>query len=54
MAQAILRIGEIDRARCRHMFEERFTVERMTKEYVQVYERLVREKAEKEQPGPQV
>jgi len=54
MAQAILRIGEIDRARCRNAFEERFTVERMTKEYVQVYERLLREKAEKEQPLPRV
>lgn len=54
MAQALLRIGEIDRARCRNAFEERFTVERMTKEYVQVYERLIREKTEKVQPVPHV
>jgi glycosyltransferase involved in cell wall biosynthesis len=43
MAQAVLRIGEIDRARCRNAFEERFTAERMTKEYVRVYERLIHE-----------
>ncbi|MCC2640751.1 MAG: putative Glycosyl transferase, group 1 [Nitrospira sp.] len=54
MVQAVRRIGEIDRVRCRQEFEERFTVERMTKEYVQVYERLIREKAEKEQPVPRL
>ena len=43
MTQAILRIGDIDRTRCRQAFEERFTAERMTKEYVQVYERIIRD-----------
>lgn len=48
MAQAVLRIDEIDRLQCRRAFEERFTAERMTKEYVQLYEQLVEEKAVKE------
>ena len=43
MMQAILHIGEIDRTRCRQAFEERFTAERMTKEYLNVYERLIHE-----------
>jgi glycosyltransferase involved in cell wall biosynthesis len=54
MVQAVRRIETIDRARCRATFEERFTAERMTKDYLQVYERLISEKASKEQPVPRV
>jgi glycosyltransferase involved in cell wall biosynthesis len=43
MVQATRRIGEIDRRRCRNAFEARFTAERMTKEYVQLYERMIQE-----------
>jgi glycosyltransferase involved in cell wall biosynthesis len=43
MAQAARRIGEIDRSRCRSAFEERFTAERMAKEYVQLYEQMIQE-----------
>lgn len=43
MVQAARRVGEIDRRRCRRAFEERFTAERMTKEYVQLYERMIQE-----------
>jgi hypothetical protein len=43
MVQATRRIGEIDRRRCRNAFEARFTAERMTKEYVQLYERIIQE-----------
>ena len=43
MAQAARRVGEIDRRRCRRAFEERFTAERMVKEYVQLYEQMIRE-----------
>jgi hypothetical protein len=43
MAQAARRVGEIDRRRCRKAFDERFTAERMAKEYVQLYERMVQE-----------
>jgi glycosyltransferase involved in cell wall biosynthesis len=54
MIDAVRRIDTIDRARCRAVFEERFTAERMTNEYLQVYERLVQEKAAKEQQAPRV
>jgi glycosyltransferase involved in cell wall biosynthesis len=54
MIQAVRRIKKIDRARCRAAFEERFTAERMTREYLQVYERLIQEKAAKEQQAPRV
>lgn len=43
MVQAARRIDEIDRRRCRKTFEERFTAERMAKEYVQLYERMLQE-----------
>ncbi len=43
MVQAARRVGEIDRRRCRRAFEERFTADRMAKEYVQLYERMIRE-----------
>jgi glycosyltransferase involved in cell wall biosynthesis len=43
--QAIERLGELSRERIRASFEERFTVERMTRDYVDLYERLIAEKA---------
>src|SRR5215472_5931123 len=45
MVQAVRHIGEIDRIQCRQAFEERFTAERMTKEYVQLYEQMIQEVA---------
>lgn len=41
MAAAVGRVPDIDRARCRRAFEERFTVERMVRDYLLVYERLL-------------
>ena len=38
---ATRRIPELSRARCRQVFEERFTATRMAEQYVDVYERLV-------------
>ena len=38
---AIGRIGEIDRAQCRHAVERRFTVERMAERYIDLYERIL-------------
>jgi glycosyltransferase involved in cell wall biosynthesis len=35
------RVLALDRARVRRRFEERFTVARMAKDYVRVYERLI-------------
>ena len=45
MVQAVHRIDEIDRSGCRRVFEERFAAERMTKEYVQLYERMIQDAA---------
>jgi glycosyltransferase involved in cell wall biosynthesis len=44
-ADAVQRLGELDRRIVRRTFEERFTAERMTRDYVQVYERLVAKQA---------
>jgi glycosyltransferase involved in cell wall biosynthesis len=41
MATAVQRISEIDRRRCRRAFEQRFSVERMTQDYLRVYELLL-------------
>ena len=41
MAAAVHRIQEIDRHRCRRVFEERFSAERMAFDYLRVYELLV-------------
>jgi glycosyltransferase involved in cell wall biosynthesis len=38
---ALQRLPEISRRRCRQVFEERFTDERMARDYVEVYETLV-------------
>jgi glycosyltransferase involved in cell wall biosynthesis len=39
--QAVGHVGELTRRRCREVFEERFTAERMARDYVAVYERLL-------------
>jgi glycosyltransferase involved in cell wall biosynthesis len=41
MVAAVERLGEIDRQRCRASFEERFTADRMARDYVALYERLI-------------
>ena len=38
---AARRVGDIDRARCRRVFEERFTAERMAGRYLDVYRKLI-------------
>ena len=38
--RALDKIQHFDRERCRKMFEERFSVERMTHDYVEIYEKL--------------
>jgi glycosyltransferase involved in cell wall biosynthesis len=35
------RVGELDRRRCRMVFEQRFSAQRMARDYVKVYERLI-------------
>jgi glycosyltransferase involved in cell wall biosynthesis len=39
--EAVARIDEIERAHCRQHVEKRFTVERMIREYIQVYEMIL-------------
>jgi glycosyltransferase involved in cell wall biosynthesis len=39
--QAVRRVRELSRVRCRRVFEERFTAERMARDYVRVYERCL-------------
>lgn len=41
--EAVRRIDEIDRRRCRQVFEERFTARRMAEDYLALYRRLVEE-----------
>lgn len=41
---AVERIGEIDRAACRRDFEQRFAVERMARNYLNIYRRLIQAK----------
>jgi glycosyltransferase involved in cell wall biosynthesis len=38
--EAIGRLGELDRRQVRRRFEERFTSNRMAREYVRLYEQL--------------
>ena len=38
---AVARLGTLDRNRIRQRFEQRFTVERMTSKYLDVYDRLL-------------
>jgi glycosyltransferase involved in cell wall biosynthesis len=40
---AVRRIGQIDRARCRSVFERRFDVSRMARQYVAAYDRAIEE-----------
>ncbi len=42
---ATRRVGELDRARVRRVFEERFSATRMARDYVAIYERLIRERS---------
>ena len=41
MLDAITKIASIDRRQCRDSFLRRFTVERMTKEYLELYSRMI-------------
>jgi glycosyltransferase involved in cell wall biosynthesis len=45
MARAIRRVGEIDPATCRETARHRFSVERMTREYLVLYDKLARGEA---------
>jgi len=40
-AEAVHRVSEISRAHCRKIFEKRFTVSRMARDYVRIYRRTI-------------
>jgi glycosyltransferase involved in cell wall biosynthesis len=42
-ARAVRQVGELSRRRCRQVFEERFSVERMTRDYLRVYRQLLQQ-----------
>lgn len=50
--EAVRRIPELSRKRCREVFEQRFTATRMAHDYVQVYHRLVKSRRNGIQEGP--
>ena len=41
LAAAVEKAGALDRRRCRQVFDERFTVERMATDYLALYEKLI-------------
>ena len=45
MVAAVERLGEIDRQRCRTSFDQRFTADRMARDYVALYERIIEARA---------
>jgi glycosyltransferase involved in cell wall biosynthesis len=45
--EAVRRVPELSRKRCREVFEQRFTATRMANDYVRVYERLINRKQSK-------
>jgi glycosyltransferase involved in cell wall biosynthesis len=51
MADAVQRIAHIDRHRCRAAFDERFTADRMARDYVALYERIIEERATPSSPS---
>jgi glycosyltransferase involved in cell wall biosynthesis/quercetin dioxygenase-like cupin family protein len=45
---AVARIGEIDRAECRRRVERDFTIERMTEQYIEVYQQILNQNQKEE------
>jgi hypothetical protein len=41
MVHVLPLVRDLDRKACRNVFEKRFSVERMTDQYVHLYERLI-------------
>ncbi|HLX27356.1 MAG TPA: glycosyltransferase family 4 protein [Casimicrobiaceae bacterium] len=45
--EAVRRVPQLSRARCREIFEQRFTADRMARDYVEVYEQLIARSAKR-------
>src|SRR5439155_27335029 len=50
--RAVGRLGELSRRRCREVFEERFDVARMARDYLAIYRRLVRQAVRRRATAP--
>jgi len=46
MAEAVVKVKKLDRSQCRKLIKERFSVDRMVKDYIEVYEKIIRKKKE--------
>lgn len=46
MAEAVIKVKQIDRFQCRRLIKERFSVDRMVQDYIGVYEKIIRQKKE--------
>jgi glycosyltransferase involved in cell wall biosynthesis len=44
MASAVVKTKQLDRFQCRKMVKERFSVDRMVKDYIKVYKTIIRQK----------
>jgi hypothetical protein len=45
--EAVRRVPDLTRKRCREVFDQRFMTERMAHDHVQMYERLIKSKQHK-------
>ena len=45
MVSQVEKLVTIDRRRCRQVFDERFTAQRMTNDYVKIYQQLITDAA---------
>ena len=49
--EAVDKVQDLNRTRCREVFEKRFSSVRMTNDYIKVYERLLAQKIPRRQLG---
>ena len=48
---AVAKVKDLDRRRCRQVFEKRFSVARMTRDYMQIYSRLIKDQPQSQSAG---
>ena len=44
MIEAVVKAKQLDRSQCRKLIRERFSVDRMVQDYIEVYEKIIRQK----------
>jgi glycosyltransferase involved in cell wall biosynthesis len=45
MVEAVLKTKQLDRFQCRKLTEERFSVDRMVQDYIEIYEKIIGQKS---------